>query len=102
MQENGIDVDSDVSGDDGGLEQEEFCVFRPLFAAQYCMRVRAVCDCRDTLPHYFQFRYTEPAQVLPHSSRMIAILIPNEKWSSCGASGLSCVLGASPFRIFRL
>jgi hypothetical protein len=27
MQENGMDVDSDVSGDDGGLEQGEFCVF---------------------------------------------------------------------------
>jgi len=26
MQENGIDVDGDVSGDDGGLEQEQFCV----------------------------------------------------------------------------
>ena len=79
MQENGIDVDNDVSGDGGGLEQEEFCVFRPLFAAQYCMRVRAVCDRCDTLPHYFQFRYTEPAQVFPHSSRMIAILIHKRK-----------------------
>lgn len=101
MQENGIDVDSDVSGDDGGLEQEEFCVFRPLFAAQYCMRVRAVCDRCDTLPHYFQFRYTEPAQVLPYSSRTIAILIPNEKWYSCVAAGRSCVLGASLFRFFK-
>ena len=101
MQENEMDVDSDVSGDDGGLEQEEFCVFRPLFAAQYCMRVRAVCDCCDTLPHYFQFRYTEPAQVLPHSSRMIAILIPNGKRNSCAAAGLSCVLRASLFRFFK-
>ena len=100
MQENGIDVDSDVSGDGGGLEQEEFCVFRPLFAAQYCMRVRAVCDRCDTLPHYFQFRYTEPAQLLPHSSRMIAILMTNEERNSCGVAALSCILGASPFKYF--
>ena len=102
MQENGIDVDSDVSGDGGGLEQEEFCVFRPLFAAQYCMRVRAVCDPRDTLPHYFQFRYAEPAQVLPHSSRIIAILIPNDTRNSCATARLSCVLGASLQIVYRL